>query len=321
MRIFTSHLVTLSPSGIEFGSRDAHPYLFQTLAQSGFLFFGHIDRNDFFPKQIFQRRHIFHSVQTTNKSYPVFEVLAETLQDARRHKMVESRNGLPAVLLILVGLENDGGQRGITLYGLRRTHRTVLGMESPVEDILQIILYASGRLGGIVIEVVNVYVAFPVRPSITNPDQIFIGIIFRDLRGECHHLPCRCMRRHIGIAQVYVVLLDRHDTVHHLLHRCALFTFFGTPLPINDKFLRYRGIAHHQFALYQILNLFYRDILPIDGSGNLGRNLFNRGLVVVHTVGTISLSDSPLDFLNREVLFGSITFRNGNTCIVHADCY
>ena len=67
--------------------------------------------------------------------------------------MVESRNGLPAVLLILVGLENDGGQRGITLYGLRRTHRTVLGMESPVEDVLQIILYASGRLGGIVIEV------------------------------------------------------------------------------------------------------------------------------------------------------------------------
>ena len=165
------------------------------------------------------------------------------------------------------------------------------------------------------------YVAFPVCPSITNPDQIFIGIIFRDLRGECHHLPCRCMRRHIGVAQVYVVLLDRHDTVHHLLHRCALFTFFGTPLPVNDKFLRYRGIAHHQFALYQILNLFYRDILPIDGSGNLGRNLFNRGLVVVHTVGTISLSDSPLDFLNREVLFGSITFRNGNTCIVHADCY
>ena len=160
------------------------------------------------------------------------------------------------------------------------------------------------------------YVAFPVCPPITNPDQIFIGIIFRDLRGECHHLPCRCMRRHIGVAQVYVVLLDRHDTVHHLLHRCALFTFFGTPLPVNDKFLRYRGIAHHQFALYQILNLFYRDILPIDGSGNLGRNLFNRGLVVVHTVGTIGLSDSPLDFLNREVLFGSITFRNGNTCIV-----
>ena len=31
--------------------------------------------------------------------YPVFEVLAETLQDARRHKMVESRNGLPAAVI------------------------------------------------------------------------------------------------------------------------------------------------------------------------------------------------------------------------------
>ena len=234
--------------------------------------------------------------------------------------MVESGNRLPAVLLVLVGLENDGGQGGVALYRLGGAHGTVFGMESAVENILQVILHAGGRLGGIVVEVVNVNVTFAVSPAVAYPHQVLVGVVLGHLRGKGHHLPGRRVRRHVGVAQIHVVLLDGHDAVHHLLHRGAFLALLGAPLAIDDKALGHRGVAPHQLALDQVLNLLDRNFTLVDGRGHLTGNLFHRSLVVVDTVGPIGLGNGPLDFFNRETLPGPIALGDGNTCIIHADC-
>ena len=64
----------------------------------------------------------------------------ERLADAWGHEEVEGRDRLPAVLLILVGLEYDGGQGGVALDALGGAHRAVLGVESPLEEVLQVVL-------------------------------------------------------------------------------------------------------------------------------------------------------------------------------------
>ena len=222
------------------------------------------------------------------------------------------------MLLVLVGLEHDSSQRGITLYRLGRAHGAVFGVETAVENILQVVLHAGGRLGGIVVEVVDVNVALAVRPPVAHPHQILIGVILGHLRGEGHHLPGRRMRRHVGIAQVHVVLLDSHDAVHHLLHRGAFLALLGAPLAIDDEALGHRRVAPHQMALDQILNLLDRNLALVDGGGHLAGNLFHRSFVV-DTIGPIGLGNSPLDFGNRETLLGTIALGNGNACIIHVD--
>ena len=191
-------------------------------------------------------------------------------------------------------------------------------MKTAVENILQVVLHAGGRLGGIVVEVVDVNVALAVRPPVAHPHQILIGVILGHLRGEGHHLPSRRMRRHVGVAQVHVVLLDSHDAVHHLLHRGAFLALLGAPLAIDDEALGHRRVAPHQMALDQILNLLDRNLALVDGGGHLAGNLFHRSFVV-DTIGPIGLGNSPLDFGNRETLLGTIALGNGNACIIHVD--
>ena len=86
-------------------------------------------------------------------------MLNERLVNPFGHKEVKSRNGLSAVLLVLICLEDDGCQCGVTLYALRSSYASVFSAETPFKQIIHIILYASSSLGWIVVEVMNVYVA------------------------------------------------------------------------------------------------------------------------------------------------------------------
>src|SRR3712207_8601517 len=90
-------------------------------------------------------------------------MFAERLGNPFCHEEIESGNGLSAVLFVLVGLEDDSSQRGVTLNTLRRTDASVLGAESPFEEIVHIVLNAGSRLRGIIIEIVDVDVTQLVR--------------------------------------------------------------------------------------------------------------------------------------------------------------
>ena len=79
------------------------------------------------------------------------------------HEEVEGGDCLSAVLLVLVGLEDDGGKRSITLDALRRADAAVLGAEATFKEIVHVILDAGSRLCRVVIEVVNMDIAQLVR--------------------------------------------------------------------------------------------------------------------------------------------------------------
>ena len=104
-------------------------------------------------------------------------MLAERFGHSFCHEEVEGRNGLSSVLFILVCLENDGSQCGITLDGLRRTDASVLGVKSAFEQIILVILYAGSRLCGIIIQVVNMYVTHLMRFCIFFRKKIFVRIV------------------------------------------------------------------------------------------------------------------------------------------------
>ncbi len=65
-------------------------------------------------------------------------MFAECLPYPFRHKEVESGNSLTAVLLVLVCLEYDSGQSGVTLNRLGGADTSVLGAEAALEQIFQI---------------------------------------------------------------------------------------------------------------------------------------------------------------------------------------
>ena len=98
--------------------------------------------------------------------------------------MKKSKAGIacPPCCLVLVGLENDGCQRGVALNALWRADTSVLGTESAFKEVVQVILDAGRRLCRIVIQVVDVDVAQLVCFRKTFRQQVFIGIIFWSLR-------------------------------------------------------------------------------------------------------------------------------------------
>ena len=174
------------------------------------------------------------------------QVLAERLGHPFRHEEVESGNRLSAVLLVLVGLENDSSQCRVALDTLRSTDAAVLCAESSFEEVVHVILDASCRLGRIIIQVMDMNVAQLVRFGKTFRQQIFVSIIFGHFRCESHHLPGRCVAAHVGVAQVDVVLVDSDNAVHHVLHLGFLVPLRIPPFAIDDILLRYFRPHLHQ---------------------------------------------------------------------------
>ena len=177
-------------------------------------------------------------------------MFAERLCHPFCHEEVEGGDCLSAVLLVVVGLEDDGGKRSITLDALRCADAAVLGAEATFKEIVHVILDAGGRLCRVVIEVVNMDIAQLVRFGKTFRQQIFIGIVFGDFRCECHHLSGRRVAAHIGVAQVHVVLVDGDDAVHHVLHLGFLVPLRVPPFAVDDVLLGYFGAYLHQCLFY-----------------------------------------------------------------------
>ena len=177
-------------------------------------------------------------------------MFAERLCHPFCHEEVEGGDCLSAVLLVLVGLEDDGGKRSITLDALRRADAAVLGAEATFKEIVHVILDAGGRLCRIVIEVVNMDIAQLVRFGKTFRQQIFIGVVFGDFRCKCHHLSGRRVAAHVGVAQVHVVLVDGDYAVHYVLHLGFLVPFRVPPFAVDDVLLGHFGAYLHQCLFY-----------------------------------------------------------------------
>ena len=177
-------------------------------------------------------------------------MLAERFGHSFCHEEVESRNRLSAMLLILVGLKDDGSQRSIALDALRGADATVLCAETAFKEVIHIILDAGCRLCRIIIQVVDVNVSQLVCFGKTFRQQVFIGIIFSYFGSERHHLSGRRVTAHVGVAQVHVVLVDGDDAVHYVLHLGFLVPLRVPPFAVDDVLLGHFGAYLHQCLFY-----------------------------------------------------------------------
>ena len=75
----------------------------------------------------------------------------EGLTHARGHEEVEGWDSLPAVLFVLIRLEDDRRKCGVALDILWGTDAPILRMEASLEEIRQIVLHARSGLCRIVV--------------------------------------------------------------------------------------------------------------------------------------------------------------------------
>ena len=69
------------------------------------------------------------------------------LRNARRHAVIEVRDALPAVLVVLIGLDGDAGKRRITGDIIRLPQKAVAGRETAFKQLFNIDLAAGSRQG------------------------------------------------------------------------------------------------------------------------------------------------------------------------------
>ena len=74
----------------------------------------------------------------------VAEQLAEGLAHARRHRVIEVRHALTAVLVVLVGLDGDAAQGGVGGDVVGLPQGAVAGGEAPLEQLFDVDLAAGG---------------------------------------------------------------------------------------------------------------------------------------------------------------------------------
>ena len=191
-------------------------------------------------------------------------MLEKSLVNARCHKEVKGWYRLPAMLLVLVCLEDDRRQRCIALYALRRAYATIFRVKASLVEIRQVVLDTSGRLRRVVIEIVDMYIPATMRLSVLRGEQVAVGVVLRDLRGEGHHLPSGRVTTHVGVAQIDIITVDGHDAIEVALELALLLALRVAPLAIEYVTLSHLRLHLHELALDEILYLLDRDDLLLD---------------------------------------------------------
>ena len=188
------------------------------------------------------------------------EQLAEGLAHTRRHGVIEVRNRLAAVLIVLVGLDRDARQSRIGADVVRLTQEVVTGRKAVAEQLQQIDLAAGGGQRE-KIQIVNVDVAVAVRRCMRRVKDEHLVKLLCALRAVLEHGAHRGIAVDIGVLALDVVLdgglegqilVDLHQTGIHLTHARTL-------VAVQDVFLRGAGVAAlDEHGLDRVLNLFYR---------------------------------------------------------------
>ena len=195
--------------------------------------------------------------ETDGESESSYKAFDKSFAYPRSHKEVESRNGLPSMLLVLIGLEYNRSQCSVALYALWSTNTPVLSEETTLVEILKVVLYASCCLGWIIVKVVNMDITHLMSTRVDIGNKIFACIVFSYLGGKRHHLPGGGICTHIGVAQVGIVLLDLDNTIHSMLQARTLITLHRAPLAIDNVLLGDKGVGCHKSLFHHILYIFY----------------------------------------------------------------
>ena len=125
------------------------------------------------------------------------------------------------------------------------------------------------------------------------------------------------MARHVGIAQVHIIPVNRHDSIHDMLDLRLPFPLHIAPLAVDDIFLRHFRLLLHQLHLHNILDFLYSDdIFSKMGDHSLHDSPYPF-ILPVHPCGLKGLADGICNLDRRKVLPLSVTLDNTDSDCTH----
>ena len=211
--------------------------------------------------------------------------------------------------LILCRLHGDAAHDAGRLDALGGAALSVSGTESPLEDVVQRMLHASERLGGIVVLVVDVEVVVLAGLASLLAEEIVIDERLRRLAGELHHHTRRRVGIHVGILARHVIGLD----VDNLQEDVARLGLAGNAalVAVPDVALGHvLASALHEFQLHHVLDGLHGH-LALALHGNAVGYLTDECRIVACVGGQHSLADGSCDLLLVETDYASVSLYYG----------
>ena len=232
------------------------------------------------------------------------EALAVGLVDAWCEGVVEVRNGLTAVLLVLVGLEDNGGEGSGSTNGIWRAEEAVTGVKTMLKHLKDVGLAASQSTGCHEVEIVNMNVAMIMSIGEFWLEQAELSVFLGTFCAELEHLAHGGVAVDVCVTTLHIGIFSsvglRNGAVN--LHKFRLGIADAAALSaIFDVGLggALEGGFHENF-LDDILDLFDRWNTSLDfllcSAGDLLGDVF--GTIVAELAGSgASLGDSLGDFI------------------------
>ena len=233
------------------------------------------------------------------------------------HPIVEIRDALPAMLVVLVRLDCDAGERGITLDVIRLPQEPMSWTEAAPKQLFNIDL-AAGGCEGEEIKVVDMDVPVQMGLRMDRIEHKHVIELFCAFRAVFQHGAHCSIAVNVGVLPFNIVfpcgligqfLIGFHQAGVHIADAGAL-------RPVEDIFLRGAGMAGlDQLVFNRILHLFDRRRVTVRV------RLFHMhchqlrklpgGLPVVAAERLRRLEDRVGDFINVKQHAPSVALDNG----------
>ena len=261
-------------------------------------------------------------LQTAQQLHGAHQVVAETLEvgllHAGSHAVVEVDHALAAVLIVLVGLNGNAGQRGVAVDVVGLAQHAVTGGEAVVEQIQQVNLAAGGG-EGVEVQIVDVDVALAVRLGEAGIQHIHIVELLGALAAELEHAAHGGIAVDVGVFALDVavhgiligdVLENLHQAGVHFAHAAALG-------PVEDV-----GLGRADEALFDehlfngILHLLhggggFHGLIPFDGIHNQLCQFLGGIGALAAAAGHEGFLDGLFDLLLLEGNHAAVAFGDG----------
>ena len=263
---------------------------------------------------------ILHAAQQFQRPIQIVpETLAVGLLDAGGHAVIEIHDALAAVLVVLVGLNGDAGQRGIAVDIVGLPQHAVTGGEAAVEQVQQVDLAAGGGQG-VEVQVVDMDVPVMMGSRKTGVQHVHFIELLRAFAAELEPTAHGGIAVDVGVFAFDVavhrvlagdVLEHLHQAGVHLTHTAALGA-------VQDVRL---GRAHEalfdQHAFHHVLHLLHgrhrRDVLVVfQLRDDQRRKLLSRFIAFLTAASHKTMGNSVLNFARVKGHDTSVPLLDGN---------
>ena len=182
--------------------------------------------------------------------------------------------------LILACLERDAGYDGSCFDAACRTRLAMTCHEAMFKDMVERMLHACERLGGVVILVVDMEITASHGFARLIGEEIVVDEGFGCFGGELHHHAGGGVGVHVGVLAGDVVVLGLYNLQKDVARLCA--AGYGTFVAVGDIFLCHLLAGRlHEFELHAVLNLLHRHLLGACHANAVGDPL-NQRFVLAH---------------------------------------